>query len=201
MIQSRELGQVAESEWQSEPSVRAHLISHHRGRLTRLSPTTESDDDDEEDDNEQDELDDAKSVQSYSRMTARQAARAVGLESEHVELRKHTGSSFIDFLSFDHYFCPLAISSAPKKKVLTQAEIVAKRTESARKRKSLSAKKLEDDKVRSSITYCACSVLMRVHLDRHYQSASEKAIRRDASKESVRRESHSDSWEWIIHPF
>jgi len=74
---------------------------------------------------EEDNLDEleTQSVQSSSRMTARQVALATGLGAEHVQL-----------------------PNARKKKVMTQAEIAARRSESALKRKHLTEKKLEDDK-------------------------------------------------------
>jgi Ino eighty subunit 2 len=104
---------------------------------------------------EEDDLDEleTQSVQSSSRMTARQTALATGLGAEHVQLRACDAQ----------FLCAKLISIlalARKKKVMTQAEIAARRSESARKRKHLTEKKLEDDKVPHELTSFSLSQLM-----------------------------------------
>ncbi|KAF9517986.1 hypothetical protein BS47DRAFT_1482932 [Hydnum rufescens UP504] len=78
---------------------------------------------------EEDELDelenDSRSVQSSSRMTARQAAIASGFDTEHVQL---------------------TVTPSKKKKHLNEAELLARRNETAIKRRHQTEKKLEDDK-------------------------------------------------------
>ncbi|KDQ10962.1 hypothetical protein BOTBODRAFT_57715 [Botryobasidium botryosum FD-172 SS1] len=80
----------------------------------------------DEDEIDPDDMDENASVISTSRMTARQAAlSASGFEVQHVELTQ---------------------APSRKKKFLNEAELALRRSETARKRKHQTEKKLEDDK-------------------------------------------------------
>ncbi|CCM00915.1 uncharacterized protein FIBRA_02961 [Fibroporia radiculosa] len=112
-------------------------------RGTSRDYDVESEDEDEPEDDDDDDADGAQSTRSTSvattgtagkALTARQAVLANVVDSSHVSL----GLAVL----FDSGEQP----NSRRKKPLTQDEIALKREETARKRKNLSEKKLEDEK-------------------------------------------------------
>lgn len=58
-----------------------------------------------------------------------------------------------NLLTSDFFADPTPTSNSKKKKYLTDTEIALRREETARKRKNLSEKKLEDEKVRDGLLF------------------------------------------------
>ena len=80
-------------------------------------------------------------------LTARQAVLANVVDPTHVSLSESMFEHFLVFLNPNAFLDQPA--SGRKKKPLTDLEIALKREETARKRKNLTEKKLEDEKVGS----------------------------------------------------
>ena len=80
-------------------------------------------------------------------LTARQAVLANVVDPTHVSLSESLVRMCLGLTSFNALVDQPA--SGRKKKPLTELEIALKREETARKRKNLTEKKLEDEKVRS----------------------------------------------------
>lgn len=105
---------------------------------------------DDMDEDDFDELEnDTQSIQSSSRMTARQAAIASGVDSELVQLSeiRPTINERMDPLITTCRTLLIASRPSKKKKHLTEAEQLARKNETAVKRRHMTEKKLEDNKV------------------------------------------------------
>jgi Ino eighty subunit 2 len=104
-------------------------------------------------------------------MTSRQAVLASVVDSSHVSLCKLSWSSFNTFVELTES----AAESSRKKKQLTESEIALRREETARKRKNLSEKKLEDEKVCSDNYSCARLIIS--HAGGDYQSTTQETVK------------------------
>ncbi len=98
----------------------------------------------EEEDDPDTSSDEEARILNPARLTQRQAAMAGGLEVSHVKL-----GAFLFSQRFLETYVSADDTLGRKKKVLTEMEMALKREETARKRKNLSEKKLEDEKVLS----------------------------------------------------
>ena len=104
----------------------------------------EEEEEEEEDDDEDDDSRSASAIGDPSRMTARQAVLEGVAGATHVAL----GTSTIPLPSWTSLIRFPTGSTTRKKKELNEAELALRREETARKRKHMTEKKLEDEKVK-----------------------------------------------------
>jgi hypothetical protein len=106
-------------------------------------------------------------------LTARQAVLASVVDSSHVSL-----DGTVAFALHTSAFHASRLDAAPsrKKKQLNEAELALRREETARKRKHMSEKKLEDEKVRLDALWLSLVFTKRTAPGRNYQSSAQEAI-------------------------